>query len=236
MSAAIKLTEAINKIDWNNNCQLFLKNDDTINEIANTNLRMAVWSKQLENVEHTNPAICFVREMQAAGHSVAALLALGLYKAAASSMRSILESALYYTYFRTHLSELTTLANNKDYYISKNEVLEYHKTHTKNYASLQHKLGLHQAINDWYSDVSAIIHGQVPGLWPFGQTFSDFGYHETGLKIATTTFRLGEEITHELFLTTVGQELWDLFSKDGKQALLKGLSGEKKALLKLDVA
>src|SRR5260221_11290517 len=108
--SGLQLVAALKAVDWNINVDRFLNNANAVDTISKGNLRLAVGSKQLENSDKHNPALCFIRELQVAGHNVAALAALALYKPAAASMRTILEAALYYSYFRTHISELATLA------------------------------------------------------------------------------------------------------------------------------
>ncbi|MCK4826505.1 hypothetical protein KA005_62765, partial [bacterium] len=137
-----KLQKALNAVDWNANVNEFLTNRSLTEAIAQYNLRLAIWSKQLENADKGNPALSFIREMQVAGHYVAILVSLALYKPAAAATRNVLETALYYTYFRTHLSELTTLVRNEDYFIHKSDIIEYHKLHTPNFKEFQSCFGL----------------------------------------------------------------------------------------------
>ncbi len=99
-----KLNAALTAVDWNKNVATFLAGSGAATSVAQRNLRIAIWARQLENADKGNPALCFVREMQMAGLYVPALLGLALYKPAASSMRTMVEAGLYYTYFRTGLA------------------------------------------------------------------------------------------------------------------------------------
>ena len=103
------LAAALNAVDWAANIGAFIDNSADAQAVEDANLRTAVWAKQLEGADHGNPALSFVREMQTAAQGAATLIALGLYKASAASMRSMAEAGLYYTYFRTHPAELATL-------------------------------------------------------------------------------------------------------------------------------
>jgi hypothetical protein len=103
--------------------------------------------------------------MQVSSQYVAVLVALSLYKPAASAMRIMVETALYYTYFRTHHAELATLARDPAFYVEKRDLVEYHKKHTPDFGSLQSRLGVLVRLERWYSTVSAIVHGQIPGAW-----------------------------------------------------------------------
>lgn len=231
-----KLLEAVGSVDWNANVALFSKLDNDVSQISAANYRLAVWSKELETLDVTVPAICFVREMQIAGQNTAAALSLALYKLAAGSMRTVLETALYYTYFRTHTSELATLSRDDKYFITKQDVLDYHKTHTSRFTELQMKVNLVGRLNTWYSKVSAVVHGQIPGAWIKHSALKDIACDEALLNEATKTFVEGEEVVHLLLLITVGRENWDSFSKHAKTVLLKGLTGEVKTLIGLDSA
>jgi hypothetical protein len=174
--------------------------------------------------------------MQVAGHQVASLIALGLYKSAAGAIRTSVETALYYTYFRTHISELATLMRVDDYYITKSDVIAYHKVHTPDFVKCQEKLGLITKLNKWYSDVSAVVHGQIPGKWVEHKSLAEIKYVKPTLDVVVGYFARADELVHHLFLCTVGRELWDFFSVPAKQALIGGLPGDTKKLLKIDAA
>lgn len=230
------LEAGLNAVDWQKNVADFLALPNAKDEISKANLRIAIWAKQFEKIDHGNPALCFVREMQIAGQDVAAASALSLYKCAASSIRNIVETALYYSYFRNHPKELETLVRDSKYYLSKEDILEYHKKHTPNFLKHQEKLNLIGKLNPWYSNVSAIVHGQIPGAWIEHKALSEISLNTTTLNVVVKTFCDGEEIVHLLFLCTTGHELWDFFSSSAKKELIHGLSGEIKATLGLDAA
>lgn len=98
------------------------------------------------------------------------------------------------------------------------------------------KVDLVGPLKKWYSNVSAIAHGQVPGDWLEHKSLSDIKYAKKTLELAAGAFVEGEEITHKLFLCTAGREFWDHFSSQSKRALLKGLTGAVKEKLGLDEA
>ena len=231
-----KLEEALTAIDWQKNVVDFCADIGALDAFERCNLRLAVWSRQFETADHGNPAIAFIREMQVSGHFVPALTALSFYKPAAASMRTVVESALYYTYFRDHPIELATLVRNADFFLAKKDVLEFHALHTPNFKQLQTKLGVVARLNAWYSRISAIIHGQIPGGWVRQKALKDTG-HDAGMILeVANTFCEAEDIVHRLFLCTTGQSLWNDFSSPAKKALLKGLPADAKTELGLDSA
>jgi hypothetical protein len=231
-----KLRSALDAVDWKANIQGFFSDTTAIEPIISGNLRIAIWSRQLETVDQSNPALCFVREMQASSQYATVQTALGLYKPAASSMRALLERALYYSYFRNHPAELVTLANDPQYYIDKESIVSYHKLHTPNFAEIQYKIGLISSLNQWYSEISAIVHGQVPGSWTVHSAVSEIKNTRQAQDIVVTKYAQGVEIIHRFLLVTLRHDFWDFFSASAKGRLIKGLPGDIKALLKLDSA
>ena len=167
--------------------------------------------------------------MQSAGHMIVALTSLALYKPAASAIRTVIETALYYTYFRTHHTELATLVRDNNYFVDKKAIIDYHKIHTVNFKSFQEKLGLLTRLEDSYNSLSAIVHGQLPGVWTSPSSLSKTVPIQKTRDDVVERFVLGEEVVHRLFLCTIAPTFWDDFSTASKKALLTGLPGDTKA-------
>ena len=231
-----KLAKALASVDWNANVVAFLKEKKSGRVLAEGNLRLAIWAKQLEIADMHNVALPFIREMQVAGHQVAALTSLALYKPAASAMRSMLESALYYTYFRTHPVELATLVRDQDFFMERREVVEYHLRHTPDFRQLQLRFSLLESMKRWYRDVSVIVHGQIPGGWVEHTALAEIRHVSRINKAVVKAFAEGVRIVHGLLLCTVGRDLWHSIASDAKKELLAGLSGDIKKALELDTA
>jgi hypothetical protein len=231
-----KLAAALQSVTWSPNIHAFLGEVNSVNQVAGANVRLATWALQFETIDKGNPALSFIRETQVASHHVAALLGLALYKPAAGAMRTAVETALYYSYFRTHPSELTTLARDPNFYVSKNDILDYHKAHTPGFKDLQAQLGVASGLSVWYSKVSNVLHGQVPGTWVTHKSMAEIKFDQRTLHAAVSTFLEGEELIHRFFLCTVARQLWGSVSTSAKQVLLKGLSGTLKTTLHLDSA
>jgi hypothetical protein len=231
------LAAALTAVNWNGIVVEYCADTPVVERMEAAGLRLAVWSKQFENIEGKEvPAICFVREMQTAGHLAATAFALGCYKLAASGMRTVVETALYYSYFRVHQVELATLLRDDKWYVSKQEILDYHSLHTPGFADLQKKLPLSAILNPWYSKISAVIHGQVPGAWHAQKGIADIKFNPTLSKAVAEQFDECVAIVDRLFLLTVGRELWAFFSPSAKKTLLHGVPGDVKTLLALDSA
>jgi hypothetical protein len=231
------LGSALSSVDWGANITQFCANGAIVDGIDKGVMRLAIWSKQFEIIEgKERPAICFIREMQTAGHLAAAAAALGCYKLAASGMRTIVESALYYSYFRVHEAELATLLRDERWYMSKQEILDYHVIHTVGFADLQKKISLSEILNPWYSKLSAVIHGQVPGMWHTQKGIAGIKYEAELAAEVADYFEGATKIVDRLFFSTVGRELWSYFSPTAKKSLLHGMSGELKTVLGLSAA
>lgn len=234
--AADKLTAALTSVDWNANVAAFIDQAHLVERIAASGFRLALWANQFEsadNGQNGNPALCFIREMQIAGHLVATTSALACYKTTAASLRTIVETALYYTYFRVHPVELGTLVRNSKWFISKDDVIEYHRLHTDGFAENQQRLQFVAQLNPWYSRMSAIIHGQLPGQWVTQVSIADTKPDLPTLEKIADEFEQCVRIVDALFLCTAGKELWDYFSHAAREILIKGMPGDLKAALKL---
>ncbi|WP_157656436.1 hypothetical protein [Burkholderia ubonensis] len=237
MSSGNRLCAALGAVNWAGNVAEFSANTPAVEQFEAAALRLAIWSRQFENIEgKSNPAICFVREMQVAGHMAATASALGCYKLAASGLRTIVETALYYSYFRTHPVELATLLRDDKWYVSKQDILDYHAQHTSGFGELQKKWPLNSILNPWYSKISAVVHGQVPGVWHSQKGISGIKSNDALLGEVVNELNVCIQIVDRLFFLTVGRELWQNFSQSAKRSLIHGLPGDFKAVFGLDSA
>lgn len=234
--SADKLKNALDPEKWTTNCNWLLLQAEALDRIHQPCSRLGIWAAQLEPADKGNPALCFVRAMQIEGHHVAALLSLALYKPALSCARTMVECALYYSYFRTHPVELGTLASKSAFYLDRTEITRFHKNHTPRFAATESALGLLSRLDDWYKRVSAIVHGQIPGGWYLYSGLSEIRHDPDTLERAIHEFERGEQIIHGLLLCTVAPDLWADFAVTAKRKLLKGLSAAEKAALTLTPA
>jgi hypothetical protein len=234
MSASDSLRKALGAIDSNALKNEFLADSLVVHAIASGCERVALWSNQLISAEPDNPAVPFLHEMQRSSHDVAALLSVALYIPAAAAMRTTCETAIYYTYFRNHTSELVTLANDPSYYVSKSEVLDFHKVHSPSYRRAAREMGFPTELDIWYAKVSAIVHGQVPGAWGRRLALKDTKHEAAVLKVAVKMYGQGVDVIHKLLLLTAGAELWGRFHHEAKKTWLKGMPATQRTLLGLD--
>tara|TARA_B100000614_G_scaffold246326_1_gene252246 strand:+ start:225 stop:608 length:384 start_codon:yes stop_codon:yes gene_type:complete len=120
---------------------------------------------------------------------------------------------------------------------SQERALRYHRKHTTHFSESDDALGLTSGLDAWYKQVSAVVHGQVPGTWhPQQRHLSEIDYSEVIAQAAVSCFEVATTLINKLFLATVAQDLWDGFAVEARRQLLKGLSGTTKSALKLSVA
>ncbi len=231
-----KLQAALSSANWSNNVNAFLADASACGRLSECNMRLAIWARQFENTDKGNPALSFIREMQIAGQNVTVLVALSMYKPAASVIRTVLETALYYSYFRSHPAEMATLAKAEGYYVEKRDIIDFHRRHTPTFSTTQQKLGVVSRIDNWYSEISSIVHGQIPGTWIDHKAITEIAPIKSTQYTVIEFFSKGEDIVHRLFLCTVGAQLWHGFSSQAKAKLLSGLTGDEKKVLALDSA
>lgn len=236
MTHGAKLTSAVSSVDWPKNITTFASDAPRAERIGLINYRMALWSIELETADKGNLALSFIREAQVAGHYVACLISLALYKPAAASMRAIVDCVLHYSYFRSHPAELATLARRPDYFVDKKTIIDYHRNHTRDFIDKQHTLGVISRLDFWYSEISAIIHGQVPGKWVTHLSLKDIEFDGDVCELGILRFEETGDIVNRFLLSTVAEAFWFRFTKDGKQEFLKGLTPKQKKALGLTLA
>lgn len=236
MSVSEKLLAALDAVQLDGNLNSFKSDVGKVNRMATTGYKFAVWARELEENDKGNAALCFIREMEIAAQFVAVLIGFSLYKPAAASMRAIIETCLYFSYFRTHQTELSTLVRSKSYYVTRSDIFDYHLIHTPDFKSRQNAINLKNRLDECYSKLSAIVHGQLPGVWVKHQSIKDITFHNELCDLAIAEFDNCYEVVRRLFLCTVAQECWDGFSTSSKKLILKALSGEEKEALSLDAA
>ncbi|WP_237479795.1 hypothetical protein [Lichenibacterium dinghuense] len=120
------------------------------------------------------------------------------------------------------------------FYVSKMEIVEFHKTHTPSFSECQAAFGLVGRLQTWYSEMSAVVHGQVPGVWNAHSAIHEIAFSKPTHDRAVAAVMKAEQLSHEILLCTAGKELWSGIAPDAKLVLLKGIPGATKAALALD--
>ena len=224
------LADALNDVQWLDSVTNFVADATSLQKIERGCRLVSIWNQELSFQYCHNPALSFLQEMKASLFFIPACFAVGLYKPAASSMRSAVENALYFSYFCDHAVELQTLVRDKSFYISKKKIVEYHLLHTPFFKDKQEAIGLSSELESWYSEISAIIHGQIPGVWS-SQALKDTAHNAKALKVALREFSRAIQIINYTFLLTVPEEIWEGMSSSARQFLLSGMSSARKIVL-----
>lgn len=224
----------LQSIDWVDSVNQFSGNAGHVASVEKGCRLVSVWNQELSFYDSLNPATPFLQEMKASLFYVPACLALGLNKPAAASLRTSVESALYYTYFRDHPKELETLRRNRKFYLTRSKIVDYHNMHTADFQKKQLALGLVGELNDWYGRVSAIIHGQIPGVWT-SHSLEDTKYSSRACVSFIKEFDIAVKLINRLFIATLDQAAWEGLSSQARIIFLKGLNRTAKAELGLSV-
>lgn len=234
VKSASRLTDALLQIDWEQVIQDTDASPGLTSRLDDAAGIVSMWAKQLVTIDRSNPALPFVYEFQASSHYSAALIALGLYRPAIFVARTMLESCLYYTYFRTHHEELDTLLRSNKYFVDKSSVIEYHKTHTRCFPSRAHELNTISNVNDWYREASVIAHGQVPGSKTLGgRSLKETSFDSTMAARSTEFFSNGASLLNHWILSTIPEKMWASVAMECRPRFLSGISKAKIANLDL---
>ena len=225
---------AISNPKWNENVQAFLKQKTLINGLDTECQLMARWVVDLYKFDPKCNANGFIFQLLSSSQHVIALASLGLFTPAAGSLRGMLESALYFVYFRTHPTELNTLFRDKDYYIQKSDILQYLNDHIPDYKIKQAALSLNTELNSWYKEVSSVIHAQIPGNWGGPKDLSSTEFNEIYVKNVTDMHSKAVSLINRLLLCTVAPDIWGQSSPENRKLFLKSLPTTTKQVLKLD--
>lgn len=218
------LRSALSSVPWKEHVEQLCQDADTLRALADSSLQFATWCRALESAEAGNVALPFLRSAQVEMQFVAALLALALYRPAAASMRSLAEGVLYYSYFRSHPLELRSLSAGTGFYIDKNEILEWHRVHTPQFQGRGSALDFTGPFREWYSRVSAVAHGQIPGTWGSQTSLADIKPDSSVLEAAVKEYCTGTMLVHRFLLMTVEMDVWTRFQTSERAVLLSGLS------------
>jgi hypothetical protein len=227
------LRTILSNIDWNSNAREFTRQRRRPEAFEKGSKLIAAWNYELSFYDRANRANSFLQEMKASLFCVPACTALGLIKPAAASLRAGIESALYYTFFRNHPAELETLHRSEKFYLSKNEIIEYHAVHSADFSFRQDALALLSDLNQWYSYLSAIIHGQIPGVWT-SHSLPDISFEGEGSAAVLKQYKMGISIVNRLFLSTLERDVWEGLSSFGRQLFLGEL--DRAAIRKLQLS
>lgn len=225
------INERINSIPWSDICASSRIDSDLFNKDGAAALhKLSNWCKQIENSYKDNDALPFIREAQVSSQDFFCLISLGLYKASASSLRTILESFLYFSYFKDHPVELKTLIRTNSYYITKQDIVSYHNIHTPKYITLARDTGLSSELEKSYAKISAIVHGQLPGAW-HASSLLDKRYSHELTQEAISEFTSIVKIINYLMLIIISDEDWNNTCHQVRDLLLKGISKDVKVKL-----
>lgn len=137
-------------------------------EIENNSLLLLAWIEYLHKFHITGTANELLSAIHSSIMETASCISLGLVRPALFSMRSQIDLALFWLYFKDHSVEWDHVNKTGDGFKLKKEILEYLRTHDKGF---DNRYGILKLIStrhevDTYRLLSAHIHGQSKPVLP----------------------------------------------------------------------
>ena len=231
--AAERLLACVRRVDWDRNSSAFCENPSWPQRVDDALAVVAVWVHQLEKMDQGNPALSFVREAHSSAIAASVLMAVGMYKPAAASMRACLECAMYFSFFRDHPAELRTLTLSPAFYVTKEYIVDYFKTHGVRFGEREQAVAFLSRLAPWYARISAVIHGQVPGVWSNGPRLDDDHSDSDRVVEVLEFFERMSELVNGCFIATLPEAHMRVIDKSARDLLAKGMSAEKRRVLML---
>lgn len=219
-----KLCGEISKVNWSENNNEAFKHEDIFNDLEGGILRIAQWSKQLETLYEGNKALSFIKEVQVSAQDLCCLVSLGFYKCSASSIRTVLESVLYFSYFKDHPVELESLLTVDGYYVTKEDVIAYNLRHTKRFKLRYERVSLKKDLDKIYSEISAIVHGQIPGKLHSSTCISERKYDYDCSRYITDKFIETTKFINYFLMFILKEEQWNDLDLPLKEHFMKPLT------------
>ncbi|HHQ4570134.1 TPA: hypothetical protein ACSP3H_004435 [Aeromonas veronii] len=223
--------DTVKGIDWNaRKDEFFAKEDNHILEIEKNLQILAHWAKSLETIYPDNFALPFLREAQVSAQDFISVYSLSLYKNSASSMRTIFESILYFSYFKDHSVELKSVTRDK-FHLSRSQIINYHIKHTDSFGSIYDKINLNETLDSMYSEVSNIVHSSQPGVWHQRAILGGKVYNSLIAKETVRLFTQTIKVINLLLLCTLTYDEWLTVPLESRKIFIKNITKEQLKLI-----
>lgn len=226
-----KFIETVKGINWNaRKDEFFAKEDNSILEIEKYLQVLAHWAKSLETIYQDNFALPFLREAQVSAQDFISVYSLSLYKNSASSMRTIFESILYFSYFKDHSVELKSVTRDK-FHLSRSQIINYHIQHTASFGSIYNKINLNEVLDNMYSEVSNIVHSSQPGIWHQRAILGEKAYNSLIAKETVRLFTQTIKVVNLLLLCTLTYDEWLTVPLESRKIFIHNITDEQLKLI-----
>lgn len=228
------LEDTLNTIDWNQLRDKFTSTPELFSPAESKFQLLAHWARALETIYIDNKALPFLREAQISSQDFFCSCSLGLYKCSASSIRTVFESILYFSYFKDHPKELDSVVR-RNLYMSRAALIEYHRSHTNSFHALYENTKLKSDLELIYKEASSIVHGQKPGTWHSTYILSQrsFDPHicEESIKLFCRTI----DVINLLLLCTLDYSEWTTINPSSRKLMLSALTETQLSMIDKDV-
>ncbi|EOV0854466.1 hypothetical protein ACOKV8_004582 [Vibrio parahaemolyticus] len=220
----------IENIDWNNLRDAFTSQESLFGKAEEKFQLLAHWSKAIETIYSDNIALPFIREAQISSQDFFCSCSLALYKCSASSIRTIFESVLYFSYFKDHVKELDSVVK-RNLYMSRASLIDYHINHTDSFESLYTETNLKSELESIYKEVSSIVHGQKPGTWHSTHKLENRQFEERIAVEAVNLYCRTIDVINLLLLCTISYSEWITISPISRKFIIATLKEDQIKLI-----
>lgn len=228
------LKDTINSVDWNELRNQFTSSSELFLPAEKKFKLLAHWARGLETIYTDNRALPFLREAQISSQDFFCSCSLGLYKCSASSIRTVFESVLYFSYFKDHLKELDSVIT-RNLYMSRSVLIEYHRNHTNSFDALYTDTKLKSDLEQIYKEASSIIHGQKPGTWHPTHILSERKFDPDICKEAVSLYCRTVDVINALLLCTLDYTEWTTINPNSRKIILSELNEEQLSIINKDI-
>lgn len=228
------LKDTINNIDWNKLRDKFTSKSEIFTPAENKFQLLAHWSRALETIYSDSMALPFIKEAQISSQDFFCSCSLGLYKCSASSIRTIFESVLYFSYFKDHPKELDSVVR-RNLYMSRATLIDYHRSHTNSFDALYENTKLKRDLEQIYKEVSSIVHGQKPGTWHPTHILSQRDFDEKICHEAVNLYCRTVDVINLLLLCTLDYNEWITINPGSRKLILSVVHEDQLSIIDKDI-
>lgn len=195
-------------------------------------MKTICWCQGLSKVYKTNPARIHLAGAWSEVVNILALVPLCFYRQSIISMRTILDEVLAWSYYESHPVEFRTSIRDPGYWVGKDYIYEFHRTHSWGKNVQVEGLGLWSNINGLYKELSRFIHAQTHAHMSLVESFDGFVKDIKKIREVIKIAQQTDEAVAKL-LGSLYQDDFMQFSPQLQRAIVKGWS--KKVINGLDL-
>ena len=127
--------------------------------------RMTIWFKLFHDLRTNHEPSVLIAAAHSKVVEIWILVPLGLLHSSYTALRTIVDICTSYTFYYSHPMEWRSVCDNQADWESRAAIIEWHLHFTPGFRELQRSLGLRDALDRDYQELSSYVHGiPVAGL------------------------------------------------------------------------